>query len=92
MKMYFCINDDNLKTEFIESKELQKKFTIFFNKKNSDKIKIPDKVNEDSLKSMKVLLNQAIHYESQIMPFAYAINLSISDVNNEIKALKSYFD
>lgn len=38
-----------------------------------------------------MLLNQGVHYYSQVMPMAYAINLSAVQLLNEIKEIKKMF-
>ena len=39
----------------------------------------------------KVMLNQASHEAAQPIPFEYALNLSILDVENTIQDIKSVF-
>ncbi len=41
--------------------------------------------------SKRVVLNQNTHYQSQVMPFAYAISLLIDDLTKEIKDIKNLF-
>jgi hypothetical protein len=48
-------------------------------------------IEKEDLMSKKVMLNQNAHYYSQIMPFAYAMNLSFDDLGREISELKSLF-
>jgi hypothetical protein len=54
-------------------------------------VTIPSTLTRDSLMSKKVMLNECIHYDSQVMPFAYASNLSIDNINNEIVEIKKLF-
>lgn len=48
-------------------------------------------VSRTFLMSKKVMLNQNEHYQSQIIPFNYALNISLDDLINEIKAIKNRF-
>lgn len=48
-------------------------------------------IEKEDLMSKKVMLNQNAHYYSQIMPFAYAMNLSFDDLGREIGELKALF-
>lgn len=48
-------------------------------------------IDKGELMSKKVMLNQNAHYFSQVMPFAFAINLSLDDLEQEIKNVKSIF-
>lgn len=48
-------------------------------------------ITREQLMCKKVMLNQDIHYNSQIAPFSYAINLSLDDLQNEIYSIKDMF-
>lgn len=48
-------------------------------------------IEKEDLMSKKVMLNQNAHYYSQVMPFAYAMNLSFDDLGREINELKALF-
>lgn len=48
-------------------------------------------ITREQLMCKKVMLNQTIHYNSQIAPFSYAINLSLDDLQNEINNIKDMF-
>lgn len=50
------------------------------------------KVTRSFLMSKKVMLNQNEHYLSQIVPFNYAMNISIDDLIAEIKEIKEKFN
>ncbi len=50
-----------------------------------------DKVTREYLMSKKVMLNQHIHQKSQIMPFYYALNLTLDDISTEINDIKEHF-
>ncbi len=43
------------------------------------------------LMKSKVMLNQGSHYQSQIMPFAYAIHISLDDLKYEVERIKNIF-
>jgi len=45
----------------------------------------------ETIVSKKVMLNQNLHYYSQVQPFAYAMNMSLDDIKNEINELKAMF-
>lgn len=80
-----------------------KKQKDFFNKNTIDnrisfliprgeKLQINGKtIAREQLMCKKVMLNQDIHYNSQIAPFSYAINLSLDDLQNEINSIKDMF-
>lgn len=40
----------------------------------------------------KTMLNQNDHFDSQILPFYYALNISIDDLKNEIVEIKDMFN
>ena len=42
--------------------------------------------------SKKVMLNQNEHYQSQIIPFNYALNISLDELVSEIKEIKERFE
>lgn len=50
------------------------------------------KVTRKYLMSKKVMLNQHIHQQSQIMPFYYVLNLTLDDISKEIKDIKEHFE
>lgn len=45
----------------------------------------------EEITSKKVMLNQNLHYYSQVQPFAYAMNILLDDIKNEINELKGIF-
>lgn len=79
--------------EFKNKKTLANKINYIFPRDLSkSKIKdLPAKLNRTSLMIRKVLLNQGIHYQSQILPFYYAMNISLDDLNKEILEIKALF-
>ena len=58
---------------------------------NSNRWNGSDKVTREYLMSKKVMLNQHIHQQSQIMPFYYSLNLTFDDIANEIIDIKNHF-
>ena len=49
------------------------------------------KVTRKYLMSKKVMLNQHIHQQSQVMPFYYVLNLTLDDISKEINDIKEHF-
>lgn len=49
-------------------------------------------ITREQLMCKKVMLNQGIHYNSQIAPFAYAINLSLDELQKEINSIRDIFN
>lgn len=47
--------------------------------------------NKESLMIKKVMINQDLHYKSQITPFNYAINISLDNLKQEINDIKNLF-
>ena len=87
--------------EIKENKEILKKIT---KKQFSEKVNVLLPRNSDSLlinqypnltrtflMSKKVMLNQNEHYQSQIIPFNYALNISLDELIHEIKEIKERF-
>lgn len=60
------------------------------NKENLLKEYYPN-ISRTFLMSKKVMLNQNEHYQSQIIPFNYALNISLDDLINEITDIKNRF-
>ena len=55
-------------------------------------VKINGKVHEPkSIISKKVMLNQNLHFFSQVQTFSYAMNISFDDLTREIYELKKLF-
>ena len=91
--------------EFIMTlNELQKdKVLDLFNSKNTtlDKLKVVQTMEEfknmfpnylrESFMMKKVMLNQSSHYKSQIIPFNFAMNISLDDLIREIDEIKNMF-
>ena len=45
----------------------------------------------ESFMMKKVMLNQSSHYKSQIIPFNFAMNISLDDLIREIDEIKNMF-
>lgn len=92
-KLFYLIpNEQNhIKDQYLQKDTFHKKIDYLFPRLQVPLISVPENISRDLLMSKKVMLNQSIHYESQIMPFAYAINISLDDLKNEILELKSLF-
>lgn len=92
-QLYLSINPlDNKKQQiFLKNKKtLHEKIMCIF--ESNAELKINGKnIKREQLMCKKVMLNQGVHYNSQIEPFAYAINLSLDDLSNEIKEIKQMF-
>lgn len=84
---------------------LQQYINLLKGKQFSEKVNKLFPVNKDSLLMMyfpdatrsflmskKVMLNQNEHYLSQIVPFNYALNISLDDLIMEIKEIKDKFN
>lgn len=86
-------SDTDRQNDYLAKYKLQEKITIIENKSSNYSGNLFDDngISKEEIMSKKVLLNQNAHYYSQIMPFAYAINLSLDDVNKEILEIKNIF-
>lgn len=80
--------------EFKKKKTLANKINYIFPRDLSEsKIKnLPADLNRTSLMIRKVLLNQGVHYQSQVLPFYYAMNISLDELNKEINGIKNLFE
>lgn len=94
-KLYGTIpaSRDDLRNIFLNKASLFEKIGVIFprDKSKVEGINIPRNLTRDALMSKRVMLNQNTHYQSQVMPFAYAISLSIADLTKEIKDIKNLF-
>ena len=82
--------NEKLKNDFIKLYTIGQKIELIF-KQNNEVKKGSITISRSQIMSKKVMLNQAVHYYSQIMPFAYAINLSLDALKNEILEIKRIF-
>lgn len=95
-KFYYAIKKDpNIKLTLneLEGKTFVEKINKLLPKdKNSLLEKEYPKLSREFLMSKKVMLNQNNHYQSQILPFNYALNISIDDLKDEIRDIKIRFE
>lgn len=86
-------SDAKRQNDFMASFTLQQKIAIINNSQGNytNNLFVANNIDKESIISKKVMLNQNSHYYSQVMPFAYAINLSIDDIDKEIKEIKKIF-
>ena len=92
-KFFEAIKEDNAMTKKIEGKQFSEKVNVLL-PKNSDSVlisKYPN-VTRTFLMSKKVMLNQNEHYQSQIIPFNYALNISLDELISEIEDIKNRFN
>jgi len=83
------VSCEKLRNEFMEKRKLHGKIDYIFSKTCAAVVPLPIGLNKDILMSKKVMLNQGAHYYSQVMPFAYAINMSLDMLKDEILELKA---
>ena len=86
-------SDTNRKSDFLSEDMLQQKIGIVANSSGryASDLLSDNNIDKGIIMSKKVMLNQNSHYYSQVMPFAYAINISLDDIDREIKEIKSLF-
>ena len=93
-KLYDLIpaSDSLRQSDFIRVHTLQEKINILKNvRKYGSDLFVVNKLDAESITSKKVMLNQNLHYYSQVQPFAYAMNISLDDLTREINELKAIF-
>lgn len=86
-------SDAKRQKDFLSEFTLQRKIDVIDNSSGeySNNLFDVNHIDKESIISKKVMLNQNSHYYSQVMPFAYAINLSLDDIDDEIKQIKKVF-
>lgn len=91
-KFYEAIKDDEEIFKKITGKQFSEKVNVLL-PRNSDSLLINQYPNltRTFLMSKKVMLNQNEHYQSQIIPFNYALNISLDELIHEIKEIKERF-
>ena len=92
-KFFEAVKKDNILIKKIERKQFSEKVNVLL-PKNSDSVlisKYPN-VTRTFLMSKKVMLNQNEHYQSQIIPFNYALNISLDELISEIEDIKNRFN
>ncbi|MFA7032841.1 MAG: AAA family ATPase, partial [Bacilli bacterium] len=91
--LFKLITDKNKDKQdsFLKERDLNGKINIIFPRDGSNPFGIT-RFSRDDLMSKKVMLNQGVHYFSQVMPMAYAINISLDQLSEEIVELKNLFE
>lgn len=91
-KFYEAIKEDEEIFRKITGKQFPEKINVLL-PRNSDSLLIDKYPNltRTFLMSKKVMLNQNEHYQSQIIPFNYALNISLDELIHEIKEIKERF-
>lgn len=85
--------DSVRKTDFLtKDQTIQHKINNLKNvgKYGSDLFAV-NNITLETITCKKVMLNQNLHYYSQVQPFAYAMNISLDDLSEEINELKALF-
>lgn len=77
--------NESLQNKFLGEWTLQSRINLI-----EKEIGLP--FSKEELMSKKVMLNQNAHYYSQVLPFAYAMNVSFDDLRDEIMEIKNLFD
>lgn len=92
-KFYEVIKEDEEILRKITGKQFSEKVNVLLSK-NSDSLLINQYPNmtRTFLMSKKVMLNQNEHYQSQIIPFNYALNISLDELIHEIQEIKERFE
>lgn len=93
-KLFLLIprEDNKLQEKFLKADTLIKRIGVLLPGDGKSLVQLPKGLNRDTLMSKKVMLNQGVHYYSQVMPFAYAINLSLDMLSEEIIEFKNMFE
>lgn len=92
-KFYEVIKEDEEVIRKITGKQFSEKVNVLLPRNlNSLLINQYPNVTRTFLMSKKVMLNQNEHYQSQIIPFNYALNISLDELINEIKEIKERFE
>lgn len=84
--------DIALQNQFLNLFTLSERIGFILPSTGSSQFALPTNLNRDSLMSLKTMLNQANHYQSQVMPLAYAINISMKNLIDEISEIKNLFN
>jgi len=86
------VNNSDLLDEFTGESTLVNKISVLLKRDGTCTAPIPENLSRSVLMSKKVMLNQGIHYQSQVMPFAYALNISLRELNQEIIEIRTFFE
>lgn len=79
-------NDDSLK-----QKTFGKKIEYMFPRNQQSRWNGSENITRKYLMSKKTMINQHNHYKSQILPFNYALNITLDELIKEILDIKSHF-
>ena len=92
-KFYEVIKEDEEILRKITGKQFSEKVNVLL-PRNSDSLLINQYPNmtRTFLMSKKVMLNQNEHYQSQIIPFNYALNISLDELIHEVQEIKEKFE
>jgi hypothetical protein len=90
-QMRDLIHDEVVLSNYDEKCTITQKINYLFPRTGDNRVETPLMFSREKLMSYKVMMNQGIHYQSQVMPFAYALNVSIVDLNKEIEQIKKLF-
>lgn len=85
------LNNQGLLDQYDLERTITNKINLLFPRNGNDLLQKPTNFSRGKIISKKVMLNQGVHYQSQVMPFAYAMNISIDDLNREIIEIKELF-
>ena len=80
-------NDNSL-----NGKTFGEKIGYMFPKNGQTRWKGSSSVTRKYLMSKKIMINQHNHYKSQILPFNYALNITLDELKNEILDIKNHFN
>lgn len=86
------LNNPTLLSNLDGKYTITQKINYLFPQNGHDKTTKPQNFTREKILSKKVMLNQGIHYQSQVMPFAYAINISLNDLSKEVVEIKELFE
>lgn len=89
-QIYDLLPNNEIKRAYLSKKSISDKVNLVFPRDGSNPYNISGFTREDIM-SKKVMLNQCVHYYSQISPMAYAINLSFDQISNEINEFRNMF-
>lgn len=92
-RLYSTIDDKSIFKKSFELLPLGKKIIEYTNNPALNalvKKKYP-RLTRKSLMNKKVMLNQHSHFQGQISPLNYAINISLDDLNREVIEIKNIF-
>lgn len=87
-QLFLRIDNPSTTREFLDKYTLGEKIELVLDDSSNQ----DNKALKKALLSKKTMLNQNNHQFSQTSPFNYALNLSLSDIENEILEIKNLFN